>query len=421
VVFSLLPAWRLSRTDPHSALRATARPISESARSVRLRNALVTAEVALTTVLLVVAALLTASFFRLTRIDTGFAVEHVVFGDLSLSTAEYRADSARVQFFDRLLTRLRALPGVGTAALVSHPPLGGEAYVQAVSLEHDTRELTEVPTANIRFVDPAYFKALHIALRRGRLFDNRDRARPVALVNERTAAALWPKQDPLGRRFHHGGNDGPLREVIGVVADTREVSLQKAPYFMAYIPYWAGAPDGATVVLRSDLDAGTLAATLRKAVWEIDATVPAPTVTTFTEAVDRAVAPNRFQMLLVGAFGAAALLLATLGMYGVPAFSVSRRTQELGIRLALGAPSGSLVRMVVRQGLAPVVVGLILGLVGALAAGRLIQGLLFDVAATDPWALGAVLVLLATVASVACYIPARRVTRIDPVQALRWE
>jgi predicted permease len=421
VMFSLLPAWRLSRTDPQAALHATARSVSESAGSVRLRSALVTAEVALSTVLLVLAALLTASFLRLTRIDTGFAVEHVVFADLALSTTKYREGSARVQFFDQLLARLRALPGVGTAALVSHPPLRGEAYVQAVSLEHDTRQLTEVPIANIRLVDPDYFKALHIVLRRGRPFDDRDRVRSVAVINERTATALWPRQDPLGRRFHHGGNDGPLREVVGVVADTREVSLQKTAYFMAYIPYWTIPPSTATVVLRSEIDTGALAGELRKAVWEIDAAVPVPTVTTFSEAVEKAVAPNRFQMLLVGAFAASALLLATLGMYGVPAFSVTRRTQELGIRLALGAPSGSLVRMVVRQGLAPVGVGLVLGVLGALAAGRLVQSLLFDVTATDPWALGSVVGLLAAIALLACYVPARRVTQIDPVQALRSE
>ena len=264
-------------------------------------------------------------------------------------------------------------------------------------------------------------RGMKIALRRGRWFDHRDRGRSVAVINERTAAALWPRQDPLGRRFHHGGNDGPLCEVVGVAADTREVSLQKDAAFMAYIPYWAITPERATIVLKSDIDTGTLAGAIRRTVWNIDAAVPVPTVTTLTEAVAQAVAPNRFQMLLVGAFAASALLLASLGMYGVPAFSVSRRTQELGIRLALGASSGSLVRMVVREGLAPVAAGLALGLLGALVAGRLIQGLLFDVAPADPWVLGGVMVLLAVVASVASYIPARRIARIDPVQALRWE
>jgi predicted permease len=421
LVFSFLPAWRLGRVHPQAALHATGRSVSESAASIRLRAALVTAEVAVSTVLLVVAALLTASFLRLTRVEPGFGVAHVVFADLALSTTKYRKGPARVQFFDQLLDRLRAAPGVRAAALVSHAPLRGEAFVQAVSLEHDTRQLTEAPIANIRLVDPDYFKALGIALRRGRLFDNRDRSRSAAVINERTAAALWPRQDPLGRRFRHGGPDGPLREVVGVVADTREVSLQTATNVMAYLPYWTITPEQATIVLRSDIDTGTLAGVIRRTVWSIDAAVPVATVTTLTEAVERAVAPNRFQMLLVGAFAASALLLATLGMYGVPAFSVSRRTQELGIRLALGAPSRSLVGMVVREGLSPVAVGLALGLIGAVPAGRLIQGLLFDVAPADPWALGGVMTLLAVVACVACYLPASRITRIDPVQALRSE
>jgi ABC-type antimicrobial peptide transport system permease subunit len=181
------------------------------------------------------------------------------------------------------------------------------------------------------------------------------------------------------------------------------------------------APNSAAIVVKSDVDTGTLAAAIRRTVWSIDAAVPVPTVTTLTEAVERAVAPNRFQMLLVGAFAASALLLATLGMYGVPAFSVSRRTQELGIRLALGASSPSLIRLVVYEGLVPVAAGLALGLLGALAAGRLIQGLLFDVAAADPRALGGVVALLSVVAAAACYLPARRIARIDPVEALRSE
>jgi predicted permease len=421
VVFSLLPAWRLGRTHPQAALHASGRSVSESPGSARLRAAFVTAEVALSTVLLVMAALLTASFLRLTRVDTGFGVEHILFADVSLSTTKYRGEQARVRFFDQVLNQLRVVPGVRAATLVSQPPLRGEAFVQAVFREHDTRQLTELPIANIRLVDPGYFKALHIGLRRGRVFDERDRGRSVAVINERTAAALWPGQDPLGRRFRHGGPDRPLREVVGVAADTREVSLEKTTSFMAYLPYWVISPETATVVVKSDVDTGTLAAAIRRTVWSVDAAVPVPTVTTLTEAVERAVAPNRFQMLLVGAFAASALLLATLGMYGVPAFSVSRRTQELGIRLALGASSRSLIRLVVYEGLVPVAAGLALGLLGALAAGRLIQGLLFDVAASDPLALGGVMALLIVVASAACYIPARRIARIDPVEALRSE
>jgi predicted permease len=372
-------------------------------------------------VLLVVAALLVTSFVRLTHVSTGFAVEHVVLADFALSTKNYEAAATRTQFFDRLLEKARALPGVSAAALASRPPLSGETQVQSASLEQDLRPLTEVPIANFRFVDAAYFNVLRITLRKGRLFDDRDRGRPAAVLNERLAAALWPGQDPLGRRFHRGGNDGPLHEVIGIVADTREINLQKTPYFIGYLPYWNDPPTQATLVLRSSVDPLSLAPPVRKAVETIDRAVPVPSITTLQQVVAAAVAPNRFQMLLVGAFAACALLLASLGVYGVPALAVARRTQEMGIRLALGAAPRALVRSVVREGLMPVVLGLAIGVIGALATGRLIQGLLFDVTATDARAFAIVLALLAVVAVVACYIPARRVTRIDPVQALRCE
>ena len=421
VLFSSLPAWRLSRTDPQGALHATVRSVSEGPGTHRVRGMLVTAQVALSAVLLVIAALLVASFLRLTRLDTGFVVEHVVFADVALSAKQYEADATRVQFFDRLLARVRALPGVRTAAIISHPPLAGEAQVQSATGENDPRALTEAPTANFRFVDPAYFDALHIAVRHGRLFDDTDRRRCVAVLNERAAAAIWPGQDPIGRRFHRGGNDMPLCEVVGIVANTREVALQKTPYLIGYIPYWSSPPGQATVVLNTAVDPISLAGPLRRAVWEIDPGMPVPAVTTFAQALQNATAPNRFQMLLVGAFASCALLLASLGIYGVPAFAVARRTQELGIRLALGAAPRALVRMVVREGLLPVIVGLALGLLGAAAAGRLVEGLLFDVKATEPTAYVLVFAILAGVALIACYIPARRILRINPVQALRWE
>jgi len=421
VAFSLLPAWHLGRSNPRAALHATAWSVSEGAATHRIRSLLVTGQVAVSTVLLVTAALLVASFLRLTRLETGFEVEHVVFADLSLSGVRYDADASRVQFFDRLLSRARALPGVGKAAVVSHPPLSGEAQIQTASTEHDPRALTEAPLINFRFVDASYFETLHIALRRGRIFDARDRGRCVAALNERAASAIWAGQDPLGLRFHRGGNDTPLCEVVGIVADTREVSLQKGPSLMGYVPYWNSPPSQATVVLKTRVEPSALAGPLRQAIWEIDPDIAVPTVTTFASTVQRAVAPNRFQMLLVGAFAVCALVLVSLGIYGVPAFAVARRTQELGIRLALGARPQALVRTVVRDGLAPVVAGLTIGLMGALAISRLIKELLFDVSAREPAAYAAVIAILASVALVACYVPARRVTRIDPVQALRWE
>jgi putative ABC transport system permease protein len=421
IAFSLLPAWHLARSNPQAALHATARSVSESVATHRLRRLLVTAQVALSTVLLVTAALLVASFLRLTRLDTGFDVEHVVFADLALSGRQYEADTARVQFFDRLLQRVRALPGVERVAVVSHPPLSGEAQIQTATAEHDTRALSESPMTNFRFVDPAYFGTLGIALKRGRVFDDRDRGRCVAVLNERAASAIWPGRAPLGLLFHRGGNDTPLCEVVGIVADTREVSLQKASSLIGYVPYWTSPPWQATVVLKTGVQPASMAGPLRQAIWGIDPGIPVPTVTTFESAVEQAVAPNRFQMLLVGAFAFCALVLASLGIYGVPAFAVARRTQELGIRLALGARPSALIRAIVSEGLLPVLLGLVLGVLGAVAAGRLVEGLLFDVSAKEPAAYAAVIAIVTGVALVACYLPARRIMRIDPVQSLRWD
>jgi predicted permease len=395
--------------------------VSEGASTHRMRSALVAGQVAMSTVLLVMGALLVASFLRLSRQETGFTVEHVVFADVALAGNQYNADARRVQFFDRLLSRMASLPGVSAAALVSHPPLAGEAQIQSATAENDLRTLVEAPVVNFRFVAPTYFQTLGIPLRRGRLFDERDRRRCTAVLNERTVAAIWPGQDAIGRRFHRGGNDMPLCEVVGVAADTREVGLQRLPAPMGYIPYWNNAPSQATLVLRTETQPSSIAGALRQAVWDVDAGVPVPTVTTFADVLKAAVAPNRFQTLLVGSFAICALLLASLGIYGVPAFAVARRTQELGIRLALGANPRVLVGSVVRDGLAPVVAGLALGLAGALASGRLVQGLLYDVGSSEPGAYAIVFTILAFVASVACYLPARRIMRIDPVQALRWE
>jgi ABC-type antimicrobial peptide transport system permease subunit len=275
---------------------------------------------------------------------------------------------------------------------------------------------------NFRFVDPAYFKALGIELRRGRLFDASDRQRLVGIVSEQTAAAVWPGEDALGRKFHRGATDGPLVEVIGIVRDTRVVGLRRDPVAMAYLPYWSEARTGASLMIVTDVGQMTgMAQTVRRTIARIDPTIPVPTITTFVQVMQESVAPERFQMWLVIAFAGCALLLASVGIYGVPAFAVARRSQELAIRLALGAEPRSLVKMVVAQGLAPVIFGTGLGLVGAVAVGRSLQSLLFEVSATDPLTLTLVVALFIAIGFAACYLPARRIAGIDPVESLRAE
>jgi predicted permease len=420
LLFSALPAWRLADAAPGGALRGTARTISTGSPALRTQGLLVTTEVALSTILLAASALLLASFSRLTGVDTGLSAARVVFANISTSLTKYPEDPARAALYDRLLSSLRQVPGISSATLVSEAPLQGEAHVRTFSTEHDTRELDRRPVVNIRFVDPGYFKAVGIVLKRGRLFDDRDRGRNVIVLNQRAAEAAWPGQDPLGRLCRQGNEHHPLLEVIGIVADTREVSLYKTPYLMAYVPYWSGeTPDAVALVVKTDLPSDAIGPMVRRAVHDVDPETPVPVVRTFREAIDRAVAPDRFQLLLVGGFSFAALLLAALGIYGVPAFAVSRRTQELGIRLALGAAPGGLVRLVVRESLRPVLLGVVIGLAGAVAAGRLLQSLLFEATGIEWGPLSVVIAVVAAIALVASYIPARRVVRIDPTVAIR--
>ena len=422
LLFSLLPAWRLGRTDPQATLHATRRSSTEGPGAARVRRLLVTAEVALSTVLVAVAALLIASFARLTHVDKGFTVSEALFADVSLAGPRFEDDARRIQFFDMLLARARGLPGATAVALVSQRPLTGEAQVQTMVRENSTLTLAQSPVVNFRFVDPGYFRTLGITLRQGRLFDAVDRQRAVAVINERAAAAVWPRQNAIGRTFHRGGPDSPLCEVIGIVSDTREVALQRAPVAMGYLPYWSEARTGATLMIVSDVGQITgMAQAVPRLVAAIDPLIPVPTITTFRQAMRASVAPERFQMWLVVAFAGCALLLASLGIYGVPAFAVARRSQELAIRLALGAQPRSLVRTVVGQGLAPVVAGTALGLVGAVVVGRSLQSLLFDITATDPVTLTLVATIFIAIGVAACYVPARRIAAIDPVESLRAE
>jgi putative ABC transport system permease protein len=420
LLFSVLPAWRLAGSSPQVALRGSARSVSMGTSAMRTQNLLVTAEVALSTVLLAASALLVASFARLLTVDTGLSTARVVFANLSASVTRYPEDAARAALYDRLLASLRQIPGVSSASLVSEPPLHGEAHVRTFSVDHETRALDERPVVNIRFVDAGYFSSVGIALKRGRLFDDRDRGRHVIVVNERTAQATWPDQDPLGRLCRQGNDNHPLLEVIGVVGDTREVSLYKSPYLMAYVPYWSEeTPASVTMVLKTDLPVDAVTPLVRNAIRDVEPEIPVPLVQSFSQAVDRAVAPDRFQLMLVSGFAIAAMMLAALGVYGVPAFAVSRRSQELGIRLALGAAPRSLVRLVIAQSLAPVLMGIAIGFVGAVAASRFLQSLLFEARGVEWGALVAVSIAVAGIALVACYIPARRVIGIDPTVAIR--
>jgi predicted permease len=418
LLFGILPAWRSSGASPLDALKTGSHTTTEGSRGARVRALLVSLEVGLSAVLLIAAGLLTTSFVRLMQVDKGFATESVLAVDVALPDSKYEKQEQREQFYQRAIAGLESLPGVRSAAVINWLPLQGEMWVDIVWLPGDNRPMFERPFANMRFISPGYFKTAGIALRRGRTFEETDRRKKMAVISQRVAERLWPGQDPVGRQFGH--NDNEMYQVIGVSADVR-VSLHQDPVLTVYLPYWDRARSNASVVVRTAMDPRAIAAAVRAEIWKIDPEVPVPAMRTMGQLVSDSVGQQRFQMLLLASFAGGALLLASLGIYGVVSYSVSRRRNEIGIRMALGARGADVYRMVLRQGLAPVVLGLFAGVAVALAVGRILSSLLFQVSPTDPLTIGIVTLLLGAVAVVACSVPAVRAMRVEPMNALRYE
>jgi hypothetical protein len=421
MLFGLLPAWRSSRIDPQEGLRSGGRSATESRHSGRLRTLLVALEVALSTICLAAAGLLLNSFVRLTHIDKGFDVEHVMSIDLYLAGARYSDMNKRSEFLRKALEAVEPLPGATAVGVSNMLPLTGEGNNNLLLVEGRRGALWERPLVDMRSVNGAYFHAMGISLRSGRVFTEEDRKRGVALVGESTARKIWPGENPLGKRFRFGENSAPLLEVIGVAGDVRGNGLQKVPQQVVYLPYWYRGRSTTSLVVRTGMNPSAIAGAVRAELHKLDPELPVPQFRTMQDIVSASVAERKFQLSLVLAFAGIAVVLACLGIFGVVSYTVAQRRGEMGIRLALGATAGNLRTMVVRQGLAPVVVGLACGIAGALAMARVLEGLLFGVKATDPWTLGGVAAVLIGVAAAACYVPAMRVSRADPLSALRYE
>ena len=418
IAFGVLPALRSAWTAPIEALKSGSRSNTEGRGGLRLRNLLVSLEVGLSAALLVTAGLLMASFTRVMTVDRGFQVERVLALDLSLLGTRYAETPQRVAIQDRILQKAAALPGVQSASLTSALPLSGETWIDLVQRENETRPQTELPATNVRFISPDYFRTLHVDLRDGRNFEDRDRNHKVAIISASLGKRLWGDENPLGRRMRHGGG---VVEVIGVTPDFRSTSLDHEPVNMLYVPYWQRPQLSNSLLLRTAMDPKQIVNAARTALWELDGEIVIPAVRTLQEVMSDSVGQRRFQMLLVLLFAAAALALAAIGTYGVLSYAVARRTSEMGIRMALGAAPAEVLAMVLRQGMMPVLAGLVGGVLTALAVGRYLESLLYQVSPRNPAAFaisGAVLVL---VSIVACLIPARRATRVNPVDALRFE
>jgi predicted permease len=421
LLFGLAPALRASRLDIRPVLHADARHTASGPTSWA-RQLLVGADVAFALVLLIAAGLMIRSIGRLLDIDPGFDPRGVLTMQLSMSGKAYASDAAVVAYGDRIIDRVRALPGVVDAALAGQVPLGGN--IDRWGLHVDGRPPSaDDPSAERYSVTPGYFALMRIPLRAGRLITDADRANTerVILVNERAARALWPDGGAIGHHVRIGGTDGPLYTIVGVVGDVHHVTLSAAPTFQIYTAQAQLTDSFLTLVIRSRGDLTALAAEARDAVWSVAHDVPVYAVAPLTTLVGNSVGSRRFVMVLLEGFGAVALLLTAVGIYGVVSYSVGERTREIGVRSALGASRRDIVRLVLGAGLRTIVVGLAVGVAVAAIATRFLQDSLFGVSPVDPLTYGAVTFILLASAILAQLLPVLRATRVDPAIALRQE
>ena len=416
-----LPAWRFARTEPIVVMKSGTRT-TEGRATGRLRSLLIGVEVGLSTLCLLAAGLLLHSFLNLFEVDKGFAVDRVVTVNLNLPDTRYPDQPDRVRFMRSLLDSVRVLPGAVSAGISNMLPLSGEGGNNLLTIEGTTLPVMERPLADIRGVNPEYFQTMDIPLRQGRIFAEGDGERKLALVSTLTADRLWPGQNPLGKRFKVGDPDGPFFEVSGVVGDVRSVGLDRPPSMTVYVPYWQRRTwGGPSLAVKTAVDPLALSSSIRSAIRRIDSELPVPGFETMEQVVDESLAQRRFQMNLILLFAVTALVLASLGIYGVVSYSVALRTNEMGIRMALGAGGSDVLTLILRQAMTPVAIGVGGGLIAFLATGRLLAGLLYGVVPADIVTITSVVLVLAAVAALASFIPARRASRLDPVIALRYE
>ena len=424
LVFGLVPALQASRPDHSEGLKESSRG-SSSGRSNRIRGVLMVAEIALSFVLLAGAGLLIKSFLRLREVNAGFNPNNVITLRLSGPPGKYRAGEPRDQFFRQAINSVRSVPGVESAGMVLSLPLGGDTFAVGRSLITEGRPLTPEESINAAYLpaSPEYFRTLQIPLIAGRLFDDRDtdQAPKVVVVNETLARKLWPGQSPIGRHITIWRDEKFAREVIGIVGETK-ASLDDKPATQMYVPYSQDATWGSmSLVVRTQGEPSAASNAIRNAIRSMEKGAPIYNVRTMNDVLAISVGPRRTPMLLLSVFAGAALLLAMMGIYGVTAFYVTQRTQEIGIRMALGAQMKDVLMLVFRGGLTLTVIGIAAGIAGAFVVTRWMKSLLFGVNPTDWLTLGAVTGCVLVTALLACYLPARRATKVDPLVALRYE
>jgi predicted permease len=417
LAFGILPALRALRVDPQQALQQNTNRAAGALGSKRVRFALIATEVFAATALLMIMGLLDQSLLRLLDERRGFTTTNVVSVEVDVDGSRYDKDEVRARFDDEILGRLRRLPSVRSAGLVSAMPLAGEKWLDNV-VRPDKPD-RDANMSNFRWISPDYLATMSISLLRGRAFAESDRTLKTALISERTARTVWPDQDSIGKQFRRGGNQ--IYTVVGVVADTRSNSLKEQPGLMVYIPYWDNPPYPTFFMVRTSQDADVIAETLRRQIWSYDPEANIPYVRALDEQVNDSLAAERSQAIVLSSFGIAALLLAAIGIYGVLSYSISRRVQEIGIRMALGASRANIYRFAMVEAMQPVALGLAAGLAASVFAGYLIKSLLYGTAPVSLTLTMMTVITFGIAAALAAFLPARRAASIDPMQALRSE
>jgi putative ABC transport system permease protein len=451
VMFGLLPALQAARTDLRDSMNEGGGPGFGTRRQGRVRRILIVAEVAFALVLLVGSGLMLRTFIKLRRVDVGFNARNVITMRVPLPDAKYPQplsaddprDPAGLAFSDQLLARVSSVPGVQAATTATVFPLGaGQEWGKFLSIEGQPApaSIDQVPLVRFSLISNDYFRTFGIPVREGRAFSDGDKSnsQPVAIVNETLVRRFFAGQDPIGKTIWMGPPEHLLpsdqqtpqnrfvrRTIVGVVADVKGRSLNQEPPALVYVPLnqyrregWSNA---LMLAVQTTTPPDTVISAIREQVRLLDADQPITNVRTMDELLSRALSSAKFSLWLLGLFAVLGLLLAAIGIYGVMVTAVMQRTHEIGLRMALGAQTGDVMWLVIKQGMFPVFIGVVAGLLAALGLTRLMSTLLFEVSATDPLTLAVITVLLTMVALLACYIPARRATKVDPLIALRYE
>ncbi len=424
IAFGLAPAWQISRGRLAASLKQSTRGTEEHRLMAKV---MVVAEVALCLMLLAAAGLLGKSLLLLGRVDPGFRADHLLTVEVYRSMTDENRDANWrnwTGFYQQLLTRIQALPGVESAGATLALPIQGRIWNISFRIDgHPSGNWIDRPDAEARIISNNYFDVMKIPLRRGRYFAEHDTkdSPHVAVINESVARLYWPNEDPIGQFIEMGAFGAGRCEIVGVVADIRQASLSSDPAPALYLPYTQEIMPWQTLVIRTKNDPMSLAAPIRRVVAALDSEQPVARIATLDELLEASAAQLRFRTYLLGSFAGIALLLSAIGIYGLMAYTISRRTREIGVRMAVGARPLDILKLVVGQSMAMTMVGIAFGLLGAYSVTRVMKSLLFGVTTTDPLTFAGVTLLLSSVALLATYVPARRAMRVDPTVALRHE